>query len=250
MTLLAETFCGSQRVIRLVTIAMLFCALVPSAFSQVEKGTFSGVVTDATGAVVANATITATNLDTNSARTIQTNSSGIYSISNLPAGIYSIRVSATGFGNVIQKAELAPGGRVTVDMQVRAAGSDTSVEVNAEAETQVETQSSALSELVSAKRVAQLPSLTRDPYDFVQTLGNVAQDSGSGSGGTDQILRGTGFSINGQRSASTDALLDGGENTDAFRAKVGQSVPLDAVQEFSLISNNFPQNTAARLEAW
>ena len=42
-----------------------------------------------------------------------------------------------------------------------------------------------------------------------------------------------------QRSASTDSLLDGGENVDAYTSKVGQSVPLDSVQEFSVVSNNF-----------
>jgi hypothetical protein len=52
-------------------------------------------------------------------------------------------------------------------------------------------------------------------------------------------MRGTGFAINGQRSASTNILLDGGENVDLFRAIVGQSVPLDGVQEFRVITSNF-----------
>jgi len=88
-------------------------------------------------------------------------------------------------------------------------------------------------------QVGHLPSLTRDPYDFVQTMGNVNQDSSSGTGGSDQVARGAGVSINGQRSSGTDALLDGAENVDLYTSKVGQSVPLDAVQEFSVISNNF-----------
>jgi hypothetical protein len=87
--------------------------------------------------------------------------------------------------------------------------------------------------------MSQLPSLTRDPYDFVQILGNVNQDSASGTGGVDQIVRGAGVAINGQRSASTDALLDGGENVDLYTTKVGQTVPLDAVSEYSVTSSNF-----------
>ena len=47
------------------------------------------------------------------------------------------------------------------------------------------------------------------------------------------------IAINGARSADTDILLDGGENVDLFTATVGQSVPLDAVQEFSVLTNNF-----------
>jgi hypothetical protein len=96
-----------------------------------------------------------------------------------------------------------------------------------------------MSQVVNELRVSQLPSLTRNPYDFVQTMGNVNQDSSSGTGGLDQVTRGAGVSINGARSASTDALLDGGENVDLYTTKVGQTVPLDSVQEFSVITNNF-----------
>ena len=65
-----------------------------------------------------------------------------------------------------------------------------------------------------------------------QHLGPPRQHVGGGG-------RGTGFSINGQRTASTNILLDGGDNNYLFSAGVGQEIPLDAVQEFSVISNNF-----------
>jgi hypothetical protein len=77
-----------------------------------------------------------------------------------------------------------------------------------------------------------LPTLTRNPYALVQLSGNASDDL-QGSG------RGTGFSLNGQRSASTNVLLDGGENVDNYTATVGQSVPLDSVQEFRVITSNF-----------
>src|SRR5271169_4746560 len=52
-------------------------------------------------------------------------------------------------------------------------------------------------------------------------------------------MRGAGYSINGQRSSNTDILLDGGENVDLFTATVGQSVPLDSVQEFRVVTSDF-----------
>jgi hypothetical protein len=51
--------------------------------------------------------------------------------------------------------------------------------------------------------------------------------------------RGVGYAINGARSADTDILLDGAENVDLFTATVGQSVPLDSVQEFSVLTSNY-----------
>ncbi|MBV9406699.1 MAG: TonB-dependent receptor, partial [Acidobacteriaceae bacterium] len=48
-----------------------------------------------------------------------------------------------------------------------------------------------------------------------------------------------GFAINGQRSESTNVLLDGAANNNEFTASVGQAVPLDSVQEFSVLTDNF-----------
>jgi hypothetical protein len=51
--------------------------------------------------------------------------------------------------------------------------------------------------------------------------------------------RGVGYSINGQREASTEILLDGVENIGIFTVVAGQTIPVDAIQEFSIITNNF-----------
>src|SRR5208337_5009996 len=60
------------------------------------------------------------------------------------------------------------------------------------------------------------------------------------SDGDSSGMRGAmGVSINGQRAASTNILLDGAENVDLFNANVGQQVPLDSVQEFKLSTSNF-----------
>ncbi len=65
----------------------------------------------------------------------------------------------------------------------------------------------------------------------MQLSGQAASDPSSG--------RGAGYAINGQRSSSTNVLLDGSANNDEFAAGVGQDVPLDSVQEFSVITSNF-----------
>ena len=76
-------------------------------------------------------------------------------------------------------------------------------------------------------------SPTRNPYALVGTSGNVTEDAGV------VRCRGAGFAINGMRAASTSILLDGSENVDTFTAGVGQTIPLDSVQEFSVLTNNF-----------
>src|SRR5260370_36405323 len=52
-------------------------------------------------------------------------------------------------------------------------------------------------------------------------------------------MRGAGYNINGLRAAGTNILLDGAATTDEFTASVGQTVPLDSVQEINILTNNF-----------
>ena len=225
---------------RLSAFSALMTVLFSSAaLAQFETGSVSGTVTDPTGAVVAGGQVTVTSTSTGAARSATTDSSGSYAISDLAPGPYEIKVSHAGFGDSTQKFTISPGVRTILDASLSPKGTQTVVEVIGQAETQVDTQTSSINQVVDQTRVAELPSLTRNPYDFIQTMGNVNQDTSSGTGGMDQVTRGAGVSINGQRSASTSTLLDGGENVDLYTTKVGQAVPLDSVQEFSVTSNNF-----------
>src|SRR5579883_1313321 len=203
----------------ITTVVVL--ALSACAFAQFETGTISGTVTDSTKAVVTGAQVTVTSINTSAVRSATTDTTGSYVISNLQPDLYEVKVSRSGFGDFRQKLTISPGLHATVDVSLSAEATSENVEVVSTAETQIDTQTSSLNQIVDAKHVAELPSLTRNPYDFVQMLGNVNQDSASGTGGLDQIVRGSGVSINGARSASTDVLLDGVENVDLYTTKVG-----------------------------
>src|SRR5581483_5486803 len=201
-------------------------------FGQRETGTITGTVTDPSGAVVAGANVTAKSVATGAVRTVTSNNSGDYTISGLMPGQYDVTIEAPNFGKFTERASVTVGSTVEVSPKLKVAATGTSVEVSAAAEAvEVNTINQQLSEAVTAKEVAELPTLTRNPYDLAQTAGNVSN--------TDPSLRGAGVSINGQRAASTDILLDGSENVDLFTAAVGQNVPLDSVQEFSIVTSDF-----------
>src|ERR1700722_12704579 len=67
------------------------------AFSQSDRGTITGTVTDSTGAVIANVPVQAKNTGTGVAYDGATSTTGNYTISELPAGDYEISMSAPGF---------------------------------------------------------------------------------------------------------------------------------------------------------
>jgi outer membrane receptor protein involved in Fe transport len=197
-------------------------------------GTVTGTVTDATGAVIRDAKITLTGTTTGTVRTSVSNADGLYTISNVLPGNYDLKVEATGFATFAQNVQVTVGSRIGINPKMKTGATSTTVEVVASEEgTRVNTENQTVGQTISDQAVMELPTLTRDYTSLAATSGSVASDPGGATG------RGVGFSINGARAASTSILLDGGENVDYFTATVGQQVPLDSIQEFSILTSNF-----------
>ena len=217
----------------LVSVLFFFCVNVSPVLGQTDTGSINGTITDPTGAVVPNAKVTVKSANTGLTRETNTNSSGIYTVPSLRPGPYTVAVTATGFQTVTQNVEVSVGGIVEVAIQLSVGKAVEFVEVTGAFEAnEVNTESQTLSSVVTESQINTLPtSPTRNPYALVGTSGNVAEDTNSN--------RGAGFAINGMRSASTNILLDGAENVDTYTASIGQTVPLDSVQEFSVLTNDF-----------
>jgi hypothetical protein len=221
--------------VRLMAVLALLSLFSLCALAQTETGTIIGTVTDPSGAVVSGATVAVTNTATGAKRTTTTRGAGVYTISSLPPASYQVVISAPGFADFKQLVTVTVASQIAVSPRLAVAKAGVTIEVSAAGAVQVETQSSELSTMVSSQQVSELPSLTRDPYDFVFLAGNLTPDQGSYLG-----ARGAeGAALNGQRSASADILLDGAENVNLFGAWIGQTVPLDAVQEFRLTTSDF-----------
>jgi hypothetical protein len=213
-----------------------------------ETGQIAGTVTDPTGAVVPNASIAVKNLGTNAVRTVTSSSTGAYVVTGLQPANYELTVNGAGFHAFSTRVEVTVAAKVTVDPKLSVTQENTSVEVTAEGGAQANTQSQELSQIVNATQVAQMPSLTRNPYDLVALAGNVSAgdstnsgDSRNPSGGNNQnaFARGVGFNINGQRSSGTEILLDGVENVSVYTAGIGVYIPQDATQEFRVQTSNY-----------
>lgn len=226
-------------------VAMLLVGTTVSA--QVESGSIAGTVTDQSGALVPGAAIILKNIGTNAERTATSSDAGAFIITGLEPANYEVSVTSGNFQPYVAKVEVTVGARITVDAKLSVTAAVSEVEVIAEGGTAVNTQTQELSQVVSAEQVASLPSLTRNPYDFVAISGNISNgDAGSSGSGTgmqsnsqNSTTRGVGFNINGQRSSGTEILLDGVENVSVFGDGIGIFVPLDSVQEFRVSTSNF-----------
>jgi hypothetical protein len=241
---------------RLITkLNILACGLVlPSllslsatlAFGQVEAGSIDGTVRDTSGAVIPGATVTSTSMTTGVERSATTGTIGQYSIPGLNVGTYEVTVKSPNFETFETQAEVTVGAITTVNAQLNVGKNTVVVKVVATA-IAVNTETQELSQLVNSQKIAHLPSLTRNPYDFVALSGNVSNGDSTSNGGTTSIggggqelfQRGVGYAINGQRESGTEILLDGVENVSVFNVGVGTNIPVDGVQEYSVVTNNF-----------
>jgi hypothetical protein len=222
---------ASRMWVSILALALLLSSIC--AFGQTEDGQISGTITDTTGAVVKDAKVTVKSINNGFTREATTNGAGTYTVPGLKADTYEVAIELAGFQKVTKQISISPGSSSDVSLQLTVGAQTLVVEVTASNEgNQVNTVNQTLSQVITSQQIDLLPtSPTRNPYQLVATSSNVTEDMSSN--------RGAGFAINGMRSASTDILLDGGENVDAFTASVGQVIPLDSVQEFSVLTNGF-----------
>src|ERR1700722_7481122 len=232
-----------KRLAGLAAILLFACGV---NFAQVATGTVGGTVTDSSNAVVAGATVNLRSMQTDVKRAVETSANGAYTVTGLSTGTYEVTVTAAGFQPFTSKVEVTVGGHATVDATLSVSSATTEIQVLGEGGTQVNTQTQELSQVVSQQQVSQLPSLTRNPYDFVALSGNISNGDSSNSGNSQMggntqnaTTRGVNYNINGQRSTGTEILLDGVENISVFGDSVGIVVPIDAVNEFRVTTSNF-----------
>src|SRR5712692_8115284 len=90
-----------------------------SLWSQQAQGSFTGTVTDQTGADVPDATVTATEQDTGFSRRAITGTDGSYTIPLLPPGRYVITAEKAGFERFRQAVTLSVDQHPRIDIPLK-----------------------------------------------------------------------------------------------------------------------------------
>lgn len=228
---------------KIIALLLFLSTFLPLAFGQAEAGSITGTVTDPSGAFVLGAVVMVKNLDTNAVRSTRSSAAGTYTVVGLAPATYQVTATVQSFTPFQHRVEVTVGGHVSLDVRLSISTSKTNVEVVAQqGGIGVNTQSQEISQVVDSQQLSQLPSLTRNPYDFIALSGNVSNgDNTTTNSNSGQNLggRGVGYAINGQRESGTEILLDGVENIAILNFSVGEAIPVDAVQEYSVITNNY-----------
>jgi hypothetical protein len=213
----------------LVTLLCLAIGVQTSA----QTSSIVGTVTDPSGAVVANAKVSATNTQVGSTREITSNDTGLYRLTNLVPGSYTLTAEKDGF-KVAKFANLVltVNQTSTIDITLEIGSVTTTAEVNGAELPPVELENGEISNLVDSRRITELPLLTRDPYSLILLSPGVVQSNSSNGG----------FSVNGTSERSNNFVLDGVDNNDTEVPGIPgglNSLNPDSTQEFRVITNNF-----------
>ncbi len=229
-------------------VMLLFSALAVSNLrAQVNTADLSGTALDTTGAVIADATIQATNVNTGIINSAVTDGAGRYSLQEMPVGTYNVSAQKTGFQKMVQTGIiLTVGAHPVLDFTLKVGHADEVVEVHGQAST-VDTTTAAVGQLVSSTQMSNLPLNGRNFTDLLTLAPGVASvASGGGGGGTSSTAYGeqTNYSVSGSRPVGTAYMLDDLDVRDALDhgtgvGVIGTSLGMEAIQEFSILTNTY-----------
>jgi hypothetical protein len=215
--------------------AMLMIGVL--AYGQSDRATITGTVKDHTGAVLPGATVTATSADTGAIFTSPTNGDGVYTISSLPVGGYTLEVNHAGFRNYTLTGISPVAGQViTANVTMAVGATSETVIVTGTAELEMESASEAMT--LEPTAIEELPldaSGGRDASRLLYaTAPNVILTNGSGSIGSAGTQNWV--SISGGETFTNSIFIDG-TNATAGNQGMALTPGQDAIQEMQLQTN-------------
>ncbi|HEY6121896.1 MAG TPA: carboxypeptidase-like regulatory domain-containing protein, partial [Pyrinomonadaceae bacterium] len=227
--LLGNVRAGSRLVHLLTAVNLLLLACGIAAAQVTTSGAVGGTIRDNNQAVISDASVTITNKANGSARTVATNESGEYRIDFLPAGVYGLKVHASGFGDVAaDNVEVLVGKTSTFDVTMNPGVQTANVTVTAGEAELVSREKTDISLNITPRDVQDLPLNGRD-------LGNLAYLA-PGAKPVDSYdptkRRISVFGINGSSGRNVNVTVNGIDNKDNTVGGPVMQFPLEAIQEF------------------
>jgi outer membrane receptor protein involved in Fe transport len=233
----------TKKLILSVVLTTLMASLMPSyqttVLAQATTGVIRGLVTDQAGAVVSGATVVAKNQKTGvQSPVFKTSGDGLYSISSLNPGTYTITVESSNFKRAeYTDIEVTIGQPTVIDVTLQPGGVSETVSVTATTETSIQKDSSQVSTSFTARQVADLPSNVAG--NGIDTLALLVPGVTPGFGGATNT-NGTSLSVNGNRTRANNFSIDGQDNNDLSIGGPSFFVSnQDQIADFQVITNNF-----------
>ena len=236
---------ATRRIVRrTLSCINLTVALAPAILAQ--GANLSGHVFDQSQLAVPGATVVMLERRTSLQRSTQTNGSGLYSLPDLPPGIYDVKVLATGF-NSQERRELVldVAQQAHLDFSLQIGPMTQTLPVTGGYE-RLQTTEASVSNLVERQLTANIPLNGRSFQNLITLAAGVTLSNAQNSNGQFVVngMRGSanGFTIDGINAVSTiTGYQSAGGNNAGYNAAGGTNgmVTVDALEEFRVVTSSF-----------
>jgi hypothetical protein len=220
--------------LKFVTVLVVMTVMGLPIFlkAQTVSGDLLGVVTDSSGAVVSNAQVVATNLGTGVKATTKSNATGEYRFINLPVGHYSLEATTSGMSGGYKDVQVQLNKQATANITAQVTSNTQVIEVNAESLT-IDTTTPNIQNTFDTRQLQDLPTATVG----LGVLNLSLLDAGVATSGG--VGAGTGPSVSGQRPRNNNFTVEGVDNNSKSVTGPVITIPNDAVQNFTVLQNQF-----------
>jgi hypothetical protein len=222
-----------------VAVGVLLAVLVAMALPvAAQQGTTEvrGRVVDPQGAVLPGVTVTVRNQDTGMYRETVSGSDGTFIANGIVPGRYQVVAELQGFKKFDRRdLVLEVGKTASIDVTLEVGAVSETVNVKSESPL-VDVTSKEIGGNITNETLVQLPSVNGNFIGFIGLLPGIVPSISTESFGSDSI------SVNGQDPRNNNYSVDGGNNNDDVigqRAGMQARTPIEAIQEFQVITNQF-----------
>jgi outer membrane receptor protein involved in Fe transport len=213
-----------------VIVVPLLFLLTSSAVAQTTTSTIEGTVSDSSGAVVSGAEVKVTGTTLAGARIATTDARGAYRLTALPAGNYTLSVTAPGFAATASELELTLNRVLVFDVSLQVEGVAETVQVGARL---VDVATSATGATVMPRQITELPVNGRNYLDLMSLVPGVAinRQVDPDNDRANPVL--------GERSGNNNFMIDGQPNKDNVNGGPAQQFNQETIAEFQVLTTGY-----------
>jgi len=217
----------------LVIFALALLVFPFSAAAQTTTSTIQGTITDAKKAVVAGAQIVVKNAALGIERNVNTDAEGFFRVTALPAGIYGVSVTATGFASRnFENIEVTLNRTLRFDVELEVGSVQEQVDVSAAVQL-IDSTSAASGATVTPQQIRELPVNGRNYLDLLQLVPGVVvnRQADIGSDNSTPVL--------GERSGNNNFLIDGQPNKNNVTGGAASQFNQETIAEFQVLTTGY-----------
>ena len=207
--------------------------LVQPVTAQTTTASIEGTVRDPQGRVVAGAQITAKSETLGIERTTTSDENGFYRLTALPAGVYSLSASHTGFATqTFPNIQLTVNRTASIEVQLEVGPVQERVSITSES-LAIDPTTPATGGTVTPRQITEMPVNGRNYLDLLQLVPGVVinHQANTGSDNSTPVL--------GERSGNNNFMIDGQPNKNTVTGGAAAQFNQETIAEFQVLTAGY-----------